>query len=218
MKKCSIKLLLTVFIFLSTYSFFPVCASTVIEQANSYLYKSSVAMTQTEKDYYFSKAKEIYTNEYNKNTLNLDAMVGLGRIYTLSDQRRDAKNILMQAYSTYPNNPKIQAALGDFSYAFQEYNNALEFYKLALSSGYLRDYNTNLSSALCYEKLGDMQNAKLYYKIALFLNNDSIIAKERLSQLEYSRNPINKDSNTIFINNTEDEDITKIIKDLNINN
>lgn len=218
MKNLPIKLFFSIFLFLVIFNFKPVFATTEIDKANSCLYRSSVAMTQEEKDYYISKAKEIYTNEYNKNILNLDAMIGLGKIYTLLGQRTDAKNILMQAYSTYSNDPKIQAALGDFSYSFQEYNNALEFYKLALASGYLKDYNTNLSSALCYEKLGDNQNAKLYYKIALFLNNSSNIAKERLSQLESPNNMSDKEANTIFINNTDDEDISKLLKDLNINN
>lgn len=207
MNKYSYKLLISVLLFFIICDFKAAYAVTNLKSADQYLYKASIAMTQGEKDYYTDKAKELYTIEYEKNNLNLDAMVGLGKAYSLSDQRADAKNILMQAYNTYPNKPQIQAALGDFNYSFQDYNTALEFYKLALCSGYLRDYKTNLSTALCYEKLGDIKNAKLYYKITLILNQNATEAKIRLSQLENIINVTNQSSQkTIFQNGTDSED------------
>lgn len=216
MDKYSYKLLISVLLFLIICGFKPACAATNLDNADSYLYKATIAMTQGKKDYYIDKAKEVYTIEYEKNNLNLDAMVGLGKAYSLSDQRADAKNILMQAYNTYSNNPKIQAALGDFNYSFQDYNTALEFYKLALSSGYLRDYRTNLSTALCYEKLGDTKNAKLYYKITLILNPNATEAKIRLSQLENIVNVTNQTTQkTLFQNepDSEDPDTNALIDD-----
>lgn len=191
-------------------------AITNIERANSYLLQASTGITQDEKDYYTNKAKEFYTREYNRNNLNIDAMIGIGRTCQSLNQRTDAKNILMQAYNTYPNNPKIQAALGDFNYYFQEYNTALEFYKLALSSGYLKDYKTNLSTALCYEKLGDIKNSILYYKITVMLNPNETEAKERLSQLQNPSNITNECiQKTVFQNTTNDEniEINTIIED-----
>lgn len=129
------------------------------------------------------KALEEYKGEYDKNNLNLDAMIGMGKAYILLDNRSEAKHILMSADCAYPNDPKSHVALADFYSYSQEYNTAIEFYKLALLSGYLKDYNTNLATAICYQKLGDVENAILYYKIAIYLNPNDKVARDKLNAL-----------------------------------
>ena len=147
------------------------------------LKKAALADNQKEQHYYAAQALPYYDMEYIRNNLNTDALIGIGKAYTYLDERTEAKNILMQAYSTYQSNPKVQAALGDFNYYFQDYNTALEFYKLALSSGYLKDYQTNISTAKCYAKLGDLKNADLYYRIALLVNPKSIEARREIANI-----------------------------------
>ncbi len=179
-------------------------ATSNIDKGANCLYKASIAMTQQEKDFYLNKALSIYQNEYDNNKLNIQAMIGLGRAYTQLGERTNAKSILMQAYNIYSDKPQIHVALADFYYYFQEYNTAIEFYKLALSSGYLKDFNTNISTALCYEKLGDLQNAKLYYKIALMLNPNSNTAREKLLNLESNINSSALAVPTVFQDENDD--------------
>ena len=118
--------------------------STVFAASNNFLMATKCinmaakALSPEDKTYYLNKALSFYQAEYDKNNLNVDAMVGLGKIYCILDNRAEAKSILMQAYGLDYNNPKAQAALGDFNFYFQDYTTALEFYKLALSSGYLK--------------------------------------------------------------------------------
>lgn len=208
MSKYPYKLIISALLLLIIFNFNTAMAASNIDNANSYLYKASVGMTIGEKKYYANKAKDLYLEEYNKNNLNLDAMIGLGKSYCLMEQRTDAKNILMQAYSIYSDKPKIQVTLGDFNYYFQDYNTALEFYKLALSSGYLKDFRTNLSTAKCYEKLGDSKNAKLYFQITLMINPLSTEAKKRLYELENKNSfPTTPTQKTIFQNQTDPDDI-----------
>ena len=90
-----------------------------------------------------------------------------------------------------PSDPKLQRAMGDFFYSFQEYSTAIEYYKLALASGLLRDFDTNLQSAKCYEKLGDLKNAELYYKICFHLNSKSREVMNKLNEYDSAKRPDN---------------------------
>ena len=129
---------------------------------------------------HFRNALEFYKEALKSDEENLSAMLGAGIMYTFIGKKGDAKNVLMRAYATYPENPSVHKALGDYSFYFSEYNNAIEYYNLSLLSGNLKDYATNLSTAVCYEKLGDIENAIIYYQVALQLNPESEFSKNRL--------------------------------------
>lgn len=111
---------------------------------------------------------------------NLEGLLGAGTMATFLGKEEEAKNILMEAYATYPSNPRVHKALGDYSFKFANFNNAIEYYNLSLSSGNLEDYATNLATAVCYEKLGDIEKAITYYKVSLHLNPNSELAKRRV--------------------------------------
>ena len=214
MKKHLLKLTLLSIIFIYAPICLAVTASDCFRTGNDYFYKATIAMTLEEKNYYSNKALDIFQKEYEKDNTNINIMVALGRTYCLLEEKTKAKNILMQAYNTYPNDTKVHMALGDYNYYFQEYNTALEFYKLALSSGLLKDYKTNTIVAMCYEKLGDEKNAKLYYNITNMLNPNYQIAKQKLYSLE-NKEPIGSTitQNTIFQTEIEDSvDINEIIE------
>lgn len=191
-------------------------AATAKENANLsqyYLNMALTAMTLGEKNYYLNKAKDYFLAQYEKNQENTAILIGLGKTYCYLDERTNAKNYLMKAYNLCPNNPQTSAALGDFNFYFQDYVTALEFYKLALSSGFLKDYKTNLSTALCHEKLADTKNAILYYKIAQFLNPSSKIAKERLLAIQYpSTVQSYPQPQTVFDDTNSDEEIQNLIE------
>jgi len=115
---------------------------------------------------------------------NLDGLLGAGAMATYLGREDEARNILMQAYATYPTNPHVHKALGDYSFRFSNYNNAIEYYNLSLNSGNLKDFATNLSTALCYEKLGEVERAKQYFKFAMYLNPESELAQQRVKMYE----------------------------------
>ena len=116
-------------------------------------------------------------------------MIGLSKTFQLIGDRAEAKLYALKAYNMYPNNPDMQKAMGDFHFSFQEYSTAVEYYKLSLSSGNLRDFDTNLQTAKCFEKVGDLENAELYYKICYHLNEKSREVLNKLNEYESSHRP-----------------------------
>ncbi|MDD3237709.1 MAG: hypothetical protein PHV37_06385 [Candidatus Gastranaerophilales bacterium] len=189
-------------------------AKTPLEQGKTYMYNAAIAINQNERNFYIKKASSEFQKAYDKDMLNIEASIGLGKTLAYMGNQQKAKQVLMQAYSTYPTDARIQAAVGDFNYIFQEYNTALEFYKLSLSSGNLRDYRTNFSTAQCYEKLGDLKNARTYYEITQMLHPNDIDAEKRLKSLDsiYEYHPIDKQKAVFEAQDTsEDIDINTLI-------
>ena len=135
-------------------------------QAENYIRKAKTTSVPEESYEYIHKARILYLEEYEKNPLNIKALLGMSTVNQMLKDRSEAKLYVLKAYNMNPSDPKLQRAMGDFFYSFQEYSTAIEYYKLALASGLLRDFDTNLQSAKCYEKLGDLKNAELYYKIS----------------------------------------------------
>jgi len=160
--------------------------------ADKLLRKAKAASLPEESYEYIHKARVLYKEEYDKNPVNVQALLGLSKVNQLLQDRTEAKLYVLKAYNMYPSDPKIQRAMGDFHYSFQEYSTAIEYYKLALASGLLRDYDTNLQSAKCYEKLGDIKNAELYYQICYHLNSKSREVMSKLNEYDSAKNPVNK--------------------------
>lgn len=153
------------------------------------LRKAQTATIQEESYEYINKARALYQEEYNLNPLNIQALLGLSKVNQLLQDRAEAKLYILKAYNMYPSDSKLQKEMGDFFYSFQEYSTAIEYYKLALASGLLRDFETNLKSAKCYEKLGDLQNAELYYRICYHLNSKSKEVMKKLNEYDSEKHP-----------------------------
>ncbi len=158
-------------------------------QAESYIRKSEISTFQDESYEYIHKARILYQEDYEANPADIDTLLGLSKVYQLIGDRAEAKLYVLKAYNMSPGSPKLQRAMGDFYYSFQEYSTAIEYYKLALASGLLRDFDTNLQTAKCFEKLGDEENAELYYKISGYVNPSSKAVKVKLNEYESSHHP-----------------------------
>ena len=160
-------------------------------QAEKLLRKAQTTSNQEEGYEYIHKARILYEEEYEKNPINIKALLGLSKVNQLLQDRAEAKLYVLKAYNINPADPKLQRAMGDFFYSFQEYSTAIEYYKLALASGLLKDFDTNLQSAKCYEKLGDLKNAELYYQICFHLNAKSKEAMNKLDEYTSAKHPDN---------------------------
>lgn len=138
------------------------------------------AKDETTRIRFVRKALECYLRYLKYNEGDLDALLGAGTTATFLGKETQARHLLMEAYATYPKNPNVHKALGDYCFKFNNFNSAIEYYNLSLLSGNLKDYNTNIATAVCYEKLGDIEKAIAYYKVAQYINPNSPIANQRL--------------------------------------
>lgn len=182
------KKLFSILIIINVFLFFCAASNANSEaEAKALIQKAAVAKNDDAKYEYLLKAKDLYLADYEENPVDIDTLVGLSRVYALLNDRKNAKVYILQAYNIHPEYPGLQKGMGDFYYSFQEYSTAIEYYKLALSNGLLRDYETNIRTAQCYDKLGDEENAELYYKISAHLNPSSKIAANRLNAITSQR-------------------------------
>ena len=67
----------------------------------------------------------------------------------------------------------------------------MEYYKLSLLTGLLEDYETNIRVAECYEKLGDFENAEIYYQVVNYINPKSQAAQNKVNEYSSAKHPDN---------------------------
>ncbi len=159
------------------------------DKAEKYIRKAKLARNQEESYEYVHKARVLFEEEHETNPANIQALLGLSKVNQMIKDRANAKLYVLKAYNMNPADPKLQKEMGDFYYSFQEYSTAIEYYKLSLASGNLRDYETNLQSAKCYEKLGDIENATLYYKICNHLDSSSRKVLNKINEYDSLNRP-----------------------------
>ena len=169
-------------------SFQPIYADN-LSKATKLLKKAEMTSVLEESYEYINNARVIYEEEYEKNPYDINILLGLSKTFQLIGDRAEAKLYVLKAYDMQPTNPTVQKAMGDFHYSFQEYSTALEYYKLSLGNGNLKNFETNLQTAKCFEKLGDLENAELYYKICYYLNSKSREVLNKLNEYESSHRP-----------------------------
>lgn len=160
-------------------------------KAEKLIRKSQTASFDEESYEYLNNAREIYLKKYNENQGDIRALLGLSKVNQYTGDRREAKLYLLKAYNTNPADPKLQREMADFFFNFQEYSTAIEYYKSSLASGLLMDFDTNLKTAKCFEKLGDLKNAELYYQICNHLNSKSKQVKNKLNEYTSEKHPDN---------------------------
>ena len=194
MKKISLKIV----ILLLCFGFFiQGCFADNITKAEKLLKKAKLTAIPEESYDYINSARELYFEEYEKRPTDIKVLLGLSNTFQLLEDRSEAKLYIFKAYNMDPTNPDLQKKMGDFHYSFQEYSTAVEYYKLSLASGNLRDFDTNLQAAKCFEKLGDIENARLYYRICHQLDSKSRRVLNKLRSFNIEEAPEyfkNKDS------------------------
>ncbi len=140
-------------------------------------------------DYINTGNKELldaaYLNYYKAAKLEPSASsyLGMGMVFIEKKMNSQAKKYLYKAYCLDENDPVSSYYLGKFSYENEDFIKALKFYKKAYENGFSEDYETNLKLASIYEKLGDTNNAKIHYQLALKLNPASEAAQAGLNAI-----------------------------------
>jgi Tfp pilus assembly protein PilF len=168
------------------------------KKAEGYIRKAQTASSSDEAYDYVHRALLLYQADYENDPLNIQALLGLSKTNQMIGDRPEAKLYVLKAYNMDPSDPKLQKTMGDFYYSFQEYSTAIEYYKLALSSGYLEDYETNLQAAKCFEKLGDSHNAETYYRVTSYINPKSKAARKKINEFDSAKHKdIEKESDKL---------------------
>lgn len=155
-----------------------------LSDAENLISKAKVASSVDERNEYILQSRNLLKEYLDSNPYDIEALLQLSKTYQITKDRSKAKLYVLKAYNFNPSKPELQKEMGDFYYNFQEYSIALEYYKLALSSGLLTDFDTNLKTAKCYEKLGDSGNAKLYYQIGNHVDSSSREILNKLNEYE----------------------------------
>ena len=111
MKKISIKVL----IFLVCFAFsFSASFADNMSKAEKLLRKAKMTSIQDESYEYINAARELYEEEFEKNPIDTDVLIGLSKTFQLIGDRAEAKLYVLKAYNMYPSNPDMQKAMGDF--------------------------------------------------------------------------------------------------------
>lgn len=187
MKRIFAKLFIICLIFVCS----GICIADNYSDGQVFLRKAKLSTIKEQQYDYLNSARILFEEQLEKTPSDIKTLIALSQTFQLMEDRASAKLYIFRAYNINPDSPQLKKELGDFFYSFGEYSTAIEYYKAALASGLLRDYETNIKTAKCYEKLGDLTNAELYYKISLHLNSSSREAMNKINEYDSAQKPDN---------------------------
>lgn len=143
------------------------------------------------RDNYLDLALNSYYKAYLNDNSNVNALIGLSKVYLAKKEYKKAKDAFQLAKNLAFESPKVNFQIAEYNFATQEYVEALDYYLYAVDYGYKNDFQTNLQIAITLEKLGDIENAKKFYQYAHSLNPKSDIPTKRLEDIDkIPKNPV----------------------------
>lgn len=181
-----------ILLFILTIAFVPACANAeafsyekqILTTADEYFEKAMNSSEQQEKDKYFQKACERYYMVTQKDPKNSYSYTQIGRIYTLENNKKLAREYLITALNMNPADAKIYYYLGDYYYSVKKYHQAIESYEKAYQNGMNTDSTLNLKMGNIYEKLGDLLKANYYYKKAYLADSKNEDIPDKIRNIE----------------------------------
>lgn len=159
-----------------------------LQNAEKNMNLCDTANDNTKKRFYIKEAMRYYFLLQKMNPSSIEAQIGLARFYDEIKYDRMAKKHFFNAYNMDNQNPKMNLYFGNFYYKRSDFITALQYYQRAYKYGYLNNFQLNCKLGEAYEKLGDIETAKVFYKYALKLkpNDASIDGKlQTLDGLNY---------------------------------
>ena len=154
-------------------------AQKVIKKANVAMLLWEKSLTPEDKSFYLEQAMRNYYLATKINGTIIDANTGLARVYDEMNQDRLAKEYFFKATNLSTYDPKANLYFANFYFKRNDFLNALFYYKIAYEHGFSKNYELNCQLGIIYEKIADIENAKVFYQRALSLKpNDTNLAEK----------------------------------------
>ena len=131
---------------------------------NLRLYEASDEKSLKEK--YLKEALRYYYICTKSDFKNVDAHIGLGKVYDEMGVDKYAKMEFNSAYNINNKNPKLNYRYGDFYYKRNQLSMAQHYFSRAYQLGYAKNYDLNVKMSKAYVKLAEPQKAQEHMKIA----------------------------------------------------
>ena len=155
MKKFLRLTILFLFLFFQTiYSFAKINEAEYIQKGNEILKTIESGQNSELNSMYLKKAQYYFYVASRKTPPSSDALVGLGRVYTLQNKYDDAKNTLFRAFSIDPYNSSTNFYYAEFCYKNDDFITALEYYEKAQKLGFSDRAKVQEMINKCNGKLG----------------------------------------------------------------
>lgn len=174
----------------SPYSYHNLNIQKVFKSANSNMLLYENSKIEEEKKKYLEHAMKGYYLITKADCTKIDAFIGLGRVYDAKNLDKLSKEYFSKALNMDKNNPSANYYYGNFYFKRREYIKSLFYYKVAYNHGYSKNIDLNYRLAIIYEKLADIETAKIFYKIVNSHVNDDGLLDEKirlLDELNYSQ-------------------------------
>ena len=164
-------------------------------EADKYFYAGLQTNNKNLKEAYLSQALVKYMLLLSIKPDDLVICTQIGVIHDKLGHSRTANDYLFRAISIDSMNPFPNYYYGEYYYAKRDFENALKYYLAAYNNGYQDYYEVNLQLGTIYEKLGDIEKAKYYYRASKRLNPDLKGVNSRIMSLNkvyYSKSDYKK--------------------------
>lgn len=142
----------------------------LIKKANDYLKLYEKTDDKVLKDKYLKEALRNYYICAKNDFSNIEAHIGLGKVYDEMGVDKYAKMEFNSAYNIDNKNPKLNYRYGDFYYKRRQLSLAQHYFERAYKYGYDKNPDLNLKMSKAYTKLAQQQKAEEHLKIANELN------------------------------------------------
>lgn len=164
-------------------------SSLTLKYANQNMLLWEHAAENAKKQIYLEQAMRFYYLTNAIDCLQIDANIGLGRVYDAMGLDRQSKDFFSRSINMNPLNSKANFYFGNYYFKRKDYVTALNFYKNAYTNGMSDNFELNFRIGVIYEKLADLSSAKVFYKKALELSPTDTKLPEKirlLDELNYS--------------------------------
>lgn len=139
---------------------------TIEREADEFFYQGMDNTDITTKEAYLMKALEKYMLLLEYNMFDAVSATQVAIIHDMLGNNDTALEYFKRAVNLENLNPFANFYFGEYYFYRKNYRNALKYYLTAYENGFNDSYQTSLKIATIYEKFGDFEKAKTYYRIA----------------------------------------------------
>ena len=139
-------------------------------EADKFFYTGINTEDQKLREAYLSKALAKYMLLLKFQPDNAIFCTQIAVIHDICNHIPQAKEYFFRAINLENLNPFANFYFAEYYFINKDYNNALKHYLIAYNNGYKDYYQVNLKIAKIYERLGDIEKAKIYYTNTKNLN------------------------------------------------